>query len=291
MATTNTLLTKTPAVIAAVRPKLVRHPLARPGSKFIFDFTDARCHPNGVITPGAAAAGYTLNSLVGNVTAKVVGAGATVNADGSISTLGGTSYIAIGAAGQFDMSGAPYEFIGTFWFKFAADASTTAYWRLIDGEASANEGQFYFDAGTGGRTPRSAIGFPATTGSDAQGQNGPARAVDTIIQLVQYFKPGAKHALLVNGAETNSSTNNIPATLRANPGTMGIGRGANGRITSYGVSLHDIAASIAQETAINVALTAAGKPTIMVREYAAHAAYDYQFGKGQIAAAPKTAYA
>lgn len=288
MVTTNSLITKTPATIAAVRGKLGRHPLARPGSKFIFDFTDPRCHPNGVIKPGVGAevTNYTLTSLVGNVTARIVGVTGAVNADGSITTSGGTSFIAIGNAGQFDMSASPYEFLGTVWFKFAAESPTGNYWRFLDSETSANEGQFYMDAGLAGRVPRAAIGYPATVGSDAPGQGGAVRTIDTILQVAQYFKPGVRHALLINGAETAAVTTNIVTGLRANPGQMALGRG--GKITSYGISLHDIGASMAQEVVINTALTAASKPNITVRDYVAHALHDYNFSKGLLPAAPKT---
>lgn len=280
------LLLKSPNNFAGnSRPPLTRDPMIRPGGKFMFDFTDPRCHPGGVITPGAVAAGTAFQSLDNTpVSAVVVGTGVSVNADGSLQFTGvNGSYLQVGTAGQFNAAAAPYEAAYGVHMKLPASGySTTNYWAILKNGGNANDSQFYIDAGIGGVAPRAAVG----TGSSSVGSN-PAPAAmtpGTIYQHAVRYDPGAIIADYRNGAQAASNSASIPSALQDKPTSyMQIGGGV-GVWTCYRAFLTDIDGSLAQETTWGFAdadkLTAAQQ---ILR--------DYQFCTNALTAAPKTPFA
>lgn len=287
-----TLIKSAPALTVA-RPKFVRHPLVRPNTKFLFDFTDARCWPNGIIVPGALVAGAIFTDLAAGVTATVVGTGVSANSDGSLQ-FDGTSPVSgvrIGAAGQFDASAAPYKSLGGLWMKLPATGyTTTGYWAMMAAGSSYTDGQVNLDMGPGGVVPRTSIGT-GTGGYTLATAGGTAITAGVVYQLSTYFEAGAVLTLGLNGALNNTSTS-PPATLQPNAAPKAMMLINAGKFTCYGAFLHDIGASIIAETVINTALVAASKPPIASRTYLQHLLADYQFGTGALApSAPKTAYA
>jgi hypothetical protein len=285
----NSLLFKSPTSFAADRPVLTKDPMIRPGSKFTFDFTDARCHPGGVITQGAVAAGAKFASLdAAPVEASLGGTnpGITVAADGSIvfdGTGGSGQFLQIGTVGQFDMSTAPYEMVFIAHLKVPASGYTaTDSWNLMRSGGTANESQFYLGMGTGGLVPRFSVGngSGSSGGSPTLGNITPGQ----IIQLGVRFDPGAYIGNFRDGSPVGTpSTSGVTSTLGANQ-TYGINFLNVGKYTLSRVELVNIDASLAKETVWGLA--DADKLSA-----AMHIQRDYQFCKNLLTAAPKVPFA
>lgn len=282
----NSLLFRSPADVTASRPALQRDPMIRPGTKFLFDLTDPRCHPGGVITPGVAAIGSTFTSLDKvPVTAVVQTAGTvTVNADGSLK-LNGNRCLYVGTNKQFDMSPAEFEFLLWLWFKVPATGYSTANYYSILGmtPTNNNKAQAIFDLGAGGLTPRFNIG--TTDGTSSIGPQLPAPITPgQIYQLGARFDPGNRVDIFSNGvlrgSQTTTQTDLYPP---ASGEALQMALGMSGEYTVYRLGMSDLDTSVATETGYGYAaadiLTAA-------QFYAA----DYAFGTGALAGAPKTAF-
>ncbi len=294
----NSLLIKSPSATNAARPPLVRDPLIRAGTKLLFDFTDPRCHPDGVITPGVVAVGTVFRSLDEvPVSAVVQGNGGTitVNANGSLEFSGGgggASGFVIGGPRQFDMTPAEYERLMTIWFKLPEVGYATGAYMTLVGLTPTNNNRSHgtIDMGVNGLNPRFGIGN-AVTGDTTNG-GGPTAIYagdisrNVVHQLTGRFDPGQVIELFDNGGAVRRTT----ATTQTDLNALGASDSLLLRVpnvvkmTLYRFGMVDIDASIAAETAY-------GYAAADILTAAQHVAADYQFGTGTLAGAPKTAFA
>lgn len=284
----NSLLFRSPADVTASRPALQRDPMIRPGTKYLFDFTDPRCHPGGVITPGVASIGTTFTSLDKvPVPAVVQAANAiTVNADGSLAVTLGRSLL-IGADKQFDMSAAEYERLMWMWLKLPAVGYGTSAYMGIAGltPSNNNRAQGIIDLGPAGLRPRFNIGT-----LDGASSIGPQAAADItpgqIYQLGTRFDPGARLDLFLNGA-LSGSTPTMQTDVYTPTGSealqMAVGS-TQAKFTLYRIGMSDLDTSVATETGY-------GYAAADILTAAQFFAADYAFCTGALAGAPKTPFA
>ena len=278
----NSLILRSPAIATyTARPKFARDPMIRPGTKFLYDWSRGHCHPSGSIVAGTIGVGSEMLDLghdgitaavSGGVTFEVAAGGGLVNASSVL------DYIAIGAAGQFDMAPAEYEYVLTAWIKLPASGYTTNnYFQLLglSSDNTAANAQVWIDMGAGGLRPRCAVGNYIY---GAQSDITPG----AVYQLAVHYQPGAGRLdFYINGARVHGAT--APASVVSASAAQFRISGLVKK-TIYRVSLTDITASLvaeeAQGFAANARLTG---PQHILREY--------QFCTGQIAAAPKAEFA
>jgi hypothetical protein len=290
----NSLLIKSPTATSAARPKLTRDPLIRPGGKVTFDFTDPRCHPNGVITPGAVAIGTTFVSLDETpVPAVAVSTGLTVNADGSIAFAGGgnasgaNTGLRIGVDKQFDMSAAEYDRLMWLWLKLPTSGyKTTNYIPVMQITVTdANKSQGTLDLGIGGLRPRFAAAVPAGGGNTATGAAAADITTGIVHQITGRFDPTQPVQCFLDGAAfTQQNQSNADVYPPASGETQYLSIPNAAAMTIYRLGVCDLDASIAAETAF-------GFVAADILTAAQHVAADYAFGTGALAGAPKTAFA
>lgn len=282
---TNSLLLTSPTAVSSAAPKFVRDPIIRPGTKFLFDMTDPRCHPSGTITTGAAL-GKTFTDLAAGVTAAVnSGSTISVNADGSLEYDGSTSghELRIGTAGQFDMAPGEYEYLTLLTGKIPASGFTTTSFRsFMDLSSSGtNNAQVYIDSGTNGQLPRVSVG----TGSASVTAFGSAGQIvaGAVCQIGAHYVPGVSISLIFNGAVIKTTTASVPSNLPSAAGLF-FKLANNLKRTVYRFSHHDLTTSNSQETAQGLSeserLTAAQM-----------ALADWQYTSGTLAGAPRDAIA
>ncbi len=298
MANDVALLVKSPADTTANQPPAVRDPMIRPGTKFQFDFTDPRCHPGGVITPGVAAVGTVFQSLdVVPVSAVVQANGGTVavNADGTLDFSGGgggASGLVVGGPRQFDMTQAEYERLMTIWFKLPEVGYATGFYIPLVTLTPTNNNRSHgtIDMGANGLNPRFAIGN-AVAGDTSNG-GGPVAIYsgditrNVVHQLTGRFKPGQAVELFDNGGAMRRTAATTQTDLQAlgasDPLLLRVPNVV--KMTLYRFGMVDIDASIAAETAY-------GYPAADVLTGPQHIADDYKFGTGTLIGAPKAAFA
>lgn len=278
------LLLKSPtAFTGSARPPLTRDPMIRPGSKFLFDFTDPRCHPGGVITPGALPTGSVFKSLDAVPVSAVATSNINVNADGSVEFLGGGAALNIGAPGQFNMYAAPYEVVYGMHLAFPVSGySTSNYARLFANGNNANESHIYIDSGVGGLSPRSQWGGTTAIGGTPVPT---AIAPGAVVQQAARVDPAVSFNEYRNGAQISTGTgvpSAVPGT-NLTSGQMQIG-GSVAKFTCYRAFVLDLDTALAQETAWG--LSDADKLT-----GPQHITRDYQFCTNALVAAPKTPFA
>jgi len=278
----NSLILRSPAIATnADRPKFTRDPMVRPGTKFLYDWSRGRCHPSGAIAAGVIAGGAEMFDLGhDDITAATAATGFTAEAAGGlINTSESGDYIAIGAAGQFDMAPAEYEYVLTAWIKLPASGHTTSNFMPLLGLSSDNtaaNAQVWIDMGLAGRRPRCAIGSSYIYGATSD------ISLGAVYQLGIHYRPA--ESLLdfyMNGALVQGSTG---------PASVASAAAAQFRVTAlvkktlYRVSLTDITASLAAEEA-------QGFPANARLSGPQHILREYQFCTNQIGAAPKAIFA
>lgn len=279
---TNSLILTSPSAVSSPAPKFVRDPMIRPGTKFLFDMTDPRCHPGGAIAAGVAL-GQTFVDLVSNITAAVnLGSTITVQADGSLYFDGTASAheLRIGSAGQFDMAVGEYESLTLLTLKLPASGYTTTSNKafMYQTALGTNSAQVFLDSGTGGIRPRATVG---TGASSITSQRAADITPGEVMQIGQHYVPGVSLSLIVNGAIVKTVTSGIPAELQSAaavfftlPNLL--------KFTAYRFSHHDITESVSEETAQGLSegerLTAAQT-----------ALADWQFTSGTLTGAPRDA--
>ncbi len=293
MANDVALLVKSPAATTANQPPAVRDPMIRPGSKVTFDFSDPRCHPGGVITPGAVLAGTVFTSLdTVPIQAVVQGNGGTITVNGDGSLLfsgggGGASGLLIGAPKQFDMSAAEYERLLWIWMKFPQAGYNTANYQQIIGifHSNNNNSQGNIDTGVGGIRPRFGVGTPVGTAAVSYGIGSADAPLNQVLQLGGRFDPGARIDYYQNGVQRTGG-DTAQTDVYAPVGAEGMNFRVPNSIpmTVYRFGLVDIDSSIAAETGY-------GYPAADVLTAAQHVAEDYKFGTGTLAGAPKVPFA
>lgn len=283
----NSLILKSPVTFTgASRAPLRRDPMIRPGTKFLFDFTDARCHPSGVITPGPVAAGTTFQSLDNvPVSAVASAAGITVNVDGSIEFPGvAGAGLNVGTVGQFNMYNAVYEMIYGMHLKFPTSGyNTTNYQSLTKNGGNANDSQFYIDTGIGGLTPRGSWGAdPAAIGGAGMAAFTPGQPGQHVVRV----DPGASggYQEFRNGALVFTGGNAPGSTVYDKSNSFIIIGGSAAKFTLYRTFLTNIDVSLAQEALWNFI-----EPDKL--SAAQHILKDYQFCANLLTAAPKTPFA
>lgn len=265
------------------------HPLVRPVTKTLFDFTDPNCHPAGVITPGATSSGEAWTGLTdAAVTATVSGAAWAVNADGSLSPPGGGGSLQIGAAGQFDLSSTnpTPETLAVFWFKpTAVPASYSRF--LAFSDADSFHGQMTIDSGfsTSNLNIRGSVGGQASNTATglSTGLESPGLALNQVHQVAVSFVPGVKVELFIDGVSAAIGTYNPPTTFNTAAAAF-LQVGANWQGKLYGLSYHDLTASKAAEAA-------AGLTTAQIMTASRHVARDYAFATGALPGALYNAFA
>lgn len=279
---TASLLLRSPLIVGdAARPAFVKDPLVRPGTKFLYDFTDPRCHPNGEITAGAIPTGAVFNDLASGVDAVAPASFGSVLSSGAIQVnTAGSALFAIGSAGQFDMNGK--EFVALLWLKLPTTYTTSSFRPLfyLGPDDVVNNAQFRFDTdSTGGLLPRALV----ATGSASKGASvASALTVETVTQLALHYKPGERVDLYRNGALSTSVTNSVPSTLAS--AASAVARFSNRILgTFYRLGLVDITASIEAEQDM-------GFSADKILTAAQYIARDYAFCTDALAAAPKTAF-
>lgn len=281
---TNSLLITSPSAVSSPAPKFVRDPIIRPGTKFLFDLTDPRCHPGGEITTGDAL-GKTFVDLVSGVTAAVnSGAQITVGADGGLvfSGNGETSRVLrIGSAGQFDIAPTEYESLTLLTMRVPASGYTTDNFKSpmqLTQSGGTSAAQVWLDMGTGGLLPRAVLGTGASSVTAFHNTNITAGAV---FQFGAHFVPGVSLTLIVNGAASMVLTSGVPSALQA-AATAYFQLVNNLKFTAYRFSHHDITESVSEETAQG--LTESERLTA-----AQMALADWQFTSGTLTGAPRDA--
>lgn len=275
---TNSLIIKAPGLATIPgRPKVVRDPMIRPGTKFLYDFSRPACHPDGVITAGPMA-GKTLVDLTDNaVPLTIPPAGWTANADGSISNGQGVSAASIGAVGQFDMAPAEYEYISTYWFSITAgylDTNASPMLYLNSGGTNPTNAQLFMTMGGNGRkTAGYCMGVSSGISAGM-----PQLSLDEPHMLAAHVVPGSSISWYIDGALA-WSLGGVPANFTsAAAASLLLGGGANRR--SYRISLCDLAASRAAEEA-------AGYAPDAILTAPQHILREWRFCRGEIAAAPR----
>lgn len=284
----NSLLRLSPSTFTAPRPKFVRDPLIRPETKFLFDLTNPLCHPGGVITAGAAPAGTTFPDLVSGksmVVTDPTNTRFTRNADGTISMLGNGStstFLKIGATGEWDMAPAPVEYIAILWVKLIASGTiTTASLPLMNFGTPGSVTQLFMQLSSGGNIPQIGV---ANTSASYLSATGTAISHDVPHQIAMHFLPGSVLAIYVDGAFV-ANTTATPITSTLNSGAAFEYKVWNRqKLTLYSVQFDHIAASRAAE-ALN------GTPGFAQLSAAQHIERDYLFRTGALTDdAPRTAF-
>lgn len=280
------LILKSPSIATFPRPKLVRDPLIRPRTKVLYDFTDPRCHPGGVITPGARANQLLANDLVSGVAANVIGSGRfVVNADGSVSnTLVSTTaqHIAIGSVGQFNQNPEPNEFVAILWAKIPTGADISGSKSLMHmGAGGTSSSSFLLSFGGAGASPYGVV--VGATGAGAGGGFGSAPPRDVPTQWAIRWVPGEKVDVYQNGVVIGSDTTSVPTTLYDTSAYF-FRLPAMALCTFYRVLLTDLAGSSEDEADLGYA----SSQIVSGHDYIVR---DYQFCTNAIPAAPKTVFA
>jgi hypothetical protein len=275
----NSLILRASTILTdTARPKFTLDPMVRPGTKFLFDFSRATSHPEGVITVGNMSS-KTITDLSGQEIPMVFGGAGTwsCNADGSISNVAGGSNAIIGSAGQFDMAPAEYEFVATYWFSITTGYLVTSTGYMLYLSAGVpNAGQFNLQIGGAGRKATSYV-----EGVSA-GAIGADMALDAPHMVAMHCKPSDGWVdTYFDGVRLHRQTG-VPASFTsAAAASVIVGAVANRK--SYRMSLTNITASIAAEMA-------AGYNANAILTGAQHIDREWKFCRNLIAAAPKTAF-
>lgn len=279
MAVDNSLILRSPATPTyAPRPRAYRDPMVRPGTKFLFDLTRPTTHPDGVITPGVVT-NAQIEDLSGNdVSFAVPGGSWEFTADGSLKSNNASNPITIGTAGQFDMSVDPYDFVAIVWFNSGSSfpASGNNYLFDLQGTTILNGLFSLLTASTDGM--KADVRATNATGAGAFGSP-LSRNAPHMLAIHRSFTDGTVTGY-VDGLPIWSISATALPTATTHPVRL---RGAVDRRV-YRCSLVDIQASIAAETE-------QGYAEAMRLNAADHILREWQFCTGQVAQAPRDAFA
>jgi hypothetical protein len=219
----------------------------------------------------------TVYDLSGNNVPLVFPAsGWTANADGTVSNTAGADPCSIGSGGQFNMAASPYDFIATYWMSIDAThlVSALAYMFHL-AAAGPPQGQFsLFLGGASGRKPVTYVN------NDSSGAISSDVSLDQPHMLAVYRSFSANTlTFYVDGAKeyTMAST----ATPTATSNAVSLAGTANRK--TYRMSLVNLTESISVETA-------QGYNADAILNADAHIAREWNFCKGLIPAAPRTAF-
>jgi hypothetical protein len=276
----NSLVIRAPGIASiSNRPKLTRDPMIRPGTKFLYDFSRPRCHPNGAIAAGSMAS-KTMTDLSGNDVPLVFpGSGWTANADGSIDNAASVSSATIGALGEFDMSAAEYEYVATCWFELTTGYLVTSSVRMLSlntaGEVPS-DASIWLSLGGSGRVAA------AYVMGDSAGAVGSAMDLDVPHMAAAWFKPGEFLKFYFDGVLAWTVNSGIESNLTDASGQYVLLGGQPPRKT-FRISLCDITASAAAEET-------AGYDSDAILTGEQHIVREWQFCNNLIAAAPKTEF-
>lgn len=275
----NSLILRSPTILVdTARPKFTLDPMVRPGTKFLFDFSRAFSHPEGVITAGNMSA-KTITDLSGQEIPVVFGGTGTwsCNADGSISNVAGGTSAVVGSAGQFDMAPAEYEFVATYWFSITTGyAVTNTGYMLYLGAGAPNSGQFNLQISGSGRKATSYVeGISA-------GAIGADMTLDAPHMVAMHCKPSEGWLDTYFDGVLLHRVTGVPASFTsAAASSVIVGAVANRK--TYRFSLVDITSSISAETT-------AGYNADAILTGAQHIDREWKFCRNSVSAAPKTPF-
>jgi hypothetical protein len=279
MSRTTSVVTKSEATLTESRLSIYKHPLWRPGTKFILDFSDeygAINLPNGAVTVGDTVQDLALTPKVGTFSSTAF---SYVTANKAISTAAGltSQRLRLGAAGDFGIP-TGNEFLFLMWLHQTGTASANVPICYLGPSepTTGNACQIFVSTGSGGNTPTLQVG----TGSGVRSQSLSAGALDSApTQIGLRFRPSdGLIQRYINGASGGSATGGALTLQDGSAMFFDITARFNGRI--YCAQLVDITASEAAEIAL-------GRTPLTVAQ---HVAADYQFGLGTLAGSPRPAY-
>lgn len=280
-----TTLTKSAVTLTNTNvPISGRHPLWRPGTKFILDFSDnlgAISLADGGIPTGSTVNDLGLTPSVGTFNTTAFSFNAAKKA--LVSSSGSTAQrMRLGSAGQFAIP-VDHEFLFIIWLnQTAAAAAPNSPICYLGPEAPTNGSacQVFVSTGSGGNT----IAIQTGTGTSVRSQSFAAdAAAGAATQLALRYDPTVGVIQSYINGNSNGTSNPLGALDLPDGSAMYFDITARFNGLIYCVQLVDLTEAAATEALW-------GYTADQILDGTDHVLADYQFGTGALAAAPRPAY-